>query len=417
MKFIENVSKEQYIKFFNSFKYAHFLQSYAWGCAIEETRGKKAKYVGVIDDDGNLIAATLLLEKTLPLGYKYYYASRGYLLDFTNDNLLEYFTSKLKEYMKKNKGIYVKINPEIIYAYLDDKGNRKEVDESALNVYNSLLKLGYNHQGFIKLYENNEPRFSFRRYFKNYKNIEEINNSISKTFMKTVNRSYSYNLKINFDANVDNFFELNKSNAIKDGFIQYSDKFYKALYKYGKEYKNILVVDISINGKELYKKTLDEYTNLKKMMDTKEVSKKQIANANEKIIRLEKDLQIFDNYKNNDEMVICSMINGIANNMMWTMYIGNNKLGEYLFAVNRIYYETIIYCFNNGYKFLDLYGTVGDPTTKYRNLAGLHDYKRKFGDEYVEFIGEFDLINNKILYKLLPLLLSTYRKLHKIIKK
>ena len=235
MKFIENISKEQYIEFFNSFKYAHFLQSYAWGCAIEETRGKKAKYVGVIDDDGNLIAATLLLEKTLPLGYKYYYASRGYLLDFTNDNLLEYFTSKLKEYMKKNKGIYVKINPEIIYAYLDDKGNRKEVDESALSVYNSLLKLGYNHQGFIKLYENNEPRFSFRRYFKNYKNIEEINNSISKTFMKTVNRSYSYNLKINFDANVDNFFELNKSNAIKDGFIQYSYKFYKALYKYEKE--------------------------------------------------------------------------------------------------------------------------------------------------------------------------------------
>ena len=39
--------------------------------------------------------------------------------------------------------------------------------------------------------------------------------------------------------------------------------------------------------------------------------------------------------------------------------------------------------------------------------------KRKFGDEYIEFIGEFDLVNNKILYKMLPIMLSVYRKLRR----
>ncbi len=417
MKFVENIAKDKYLKFFNNFKYAHFLQSYAWGCTIEETRGKKAQYLGVIDDNDNLIAATLLLEKTLPFGYKYYYASRGYLLDFNDTKLLQFFTKNLKKYMQKNKGIYIKINPEIIYAYLDEEGKRIKTEENALSIYKSLLDLGYLHQGFVKLYENNEPRYSFRRNLKKYNNIEEINKSISKTFMKTVNRSYNYNLKVNLDANVDSFFELNKSNAMKDGFIQYSDQFYKSLYKYGKKYNNILVFEISVNGKELYKKTFEEYNNLKKMLDDKEINKKQLANAKEKIIRLEKDLKTFENYKNEEECTICSMINGIANDMMWTMYIGNNQLGEYLFAVNRVYYETIIYCFNHNFKFLDLYGTVGDPKTTYRNLGGLHDYKRKFGGDYIEFIGEFDLVSKKFIYKILPSLLKCYRSLYKVIKK
>ena len=36
--------------------------------------------------------------------------------------------------------------------------------------------------------------------------------------------------------------------------------------------------------------------------------------------------------------------------------------------------------------FFDLFGTPGDPNTKYKNLAKLHDFKRKFGDEYIEFM-------------------------------
>ena len=116
-------------------------------------------------------------------------------------------------------------------------------------------------------------------------------------------------------------------------------------------------------------------------------------------------------------MVICSLINGIANDMMWTMYIGNNKLGEYLFAVNRIYYETIKYCYEHKYRFLDLYGTVGDVNTKYKNLGGLHAYKKKYGDTYIEFIGEFDLVGNKFMYKVLPKLLGVYRYIRKKISK
>ena len=174
---------------------------------------------------------------------------------------------------------------------------------------------------------------------------------------------------------------------------------------------------IKVNGKKLYNEANTNYNKLKNDLENNNVSKKNLADSKEKLIRLEQDLKTFEPYKDKEDFVICSMINGLANDMMWTMYIGNNKLGEYLFAVNRVYYETIKYCFENHYRFLDLYGTSGDPNTTYKNLGGLHKYKERFGDTYIEFIGEFDLVNKKVLYKVLPILLKIYRKSYKLIKK
>ena len=42
---------------------------------------------------------------------------------------------------------------------------------------------------------------------------------------------------------------------------------------------------------------------------------------------------------------------------------------------------------------------------------------QKFGDKYIEFIGEFDLVNKKFLYHALPLLLGVYRKVRKVFQK
>ena len=43
MKFVENIGQKEYMNFYKHFKDSHFLQSTAWGQAMEETRGKKVK--------------------------------------------------------------------------------------------------------------------------------------------------------------------------------------------------------------------------------------------------------------------------------------------------------------------------------------------------------------------------------------
>ena len=78
-----------------------------------------------------------------------------------------------------------------------------------------------------------------------------------------------------------------------------------------------------------------------------------------------------------------------------------------------MYYEFIADAYENKYEYFDLFGVVGDPETKYKNLAGIYEYKKKFGGDYIEFIGEFDLVNKKIWYYVLPILLKIYRGLRK----
>ena len=65
----------------------------------------------------------------------------------------------------------------------------------------------------------------------------------------------------------------------------------------------------------------------------------------------------------------------------------------------------------SGLKKIDLFGTTGDPNGNYKNLVGIHNYKKNYGGKYVEFIGEFDYIYNNFMYKLLPIVLKAYRKL------
>ena len=167
--------------------------------------------------------------------------------------------------------------------------------------------------------------------------------------------------------------------------------------------------NISIRPKELLDNISKEIDELNKEL---EVNKKKEADIKNKIARLEKEREVFSKI-DKDEVCVCSLICTYTKNRAWSLYIGSDDLANFTFAVTRSYYEAIKDAYSNGYEFFDLFGTPGDPNTKYKNLAKLHDFKRKFGDEYIEFIGEFDLVNNKILYKMLPIMLSVYRKLRR----
>lgn len=414
MKFIENVNEKEYKEFLDNCPYNHFLQSVEWANICEKERNLKKVLVGLKDDNDKLVAAAYLGKRSTPFKMCYFYSSRGMLLDYSNKEVLKEFTNSLKQFLKKENAIYLKFDPEIKYQTINEKAEKID-GENNYELYNYLLSLGYKHQGFNKLHEKNEPRYSFRRYFKNYDSIEAINESISKNFMKALKRSYNYELKVSLATNLDDFIRLNRFNAEKDGFNGYSANFYNCFYNETKNSGNVKTFNISLNPQELTNKFTKELEELNTALANGTLNKKDKGNANETIKRLEKDINTFKNL-GTEEIVICSMICCYTKNGAWTLYIGNDNIAEYAFAVNRVYYEAIIDAYKNGYEFIDLFGTVGDPNTTYKNTKGLHEYKARFGDEYMEFIGEFDLINKKIWYHMLPIILKIYRNLGKILK-
>ena len=162
MKFISDVAKERYIDFEENHPKSHFLQSYAWGEFCRKIKGQVPNYVGMEDDEGKLVATALILERKTPLGFSYGYSPRGFVTDYKNKEVIKKFTDYLKEFMKQKKIIYIKFDPDVPYQEIDQDANPIPGGKNNYDLFNYMISLGYNHTGFYKLYEGNQPRYTFR---------------------------------------------------------------------------------------------------------------------------------------------------------------------------------------------------------------------------------------------------------------
>ena len=413
MKLIE-LTEAQYKELYQKFPEANFMQMYEWGQVMQQTRKQTPIYIGLIDDTNTCIAGALLLKKKLFLQMSYFYSPRGFLIDFTDTELVATFTKHLKTYMKQQHAIYLKVDPEIIYHDIDHKGQPIKDGHHNYDIYQSLLDLGYHHKGFNVLFEHNQPRYTFRRYFSKYHSISEMEKSLSKSFLSTVKRSYKYKQEVVEGMDPSLFYELAQETAKKDNFTTFSKQFYATFFKQFHTIKKAKIFNVVIYPDEILETRKKEINELKNKMEKQQLSRKAASDAPDVIKRMEKDIRTFAPYENQypDGYVVASLMCSYSKQGMYTLYLGNNDLALYTFSINRLYYEVMIDCYNRGIAFMDLFGTIGDPQKQYQNLADLHEYKRKFGDQYTEFIGEFDLIYKPFWYRILPHLLKIYRKFH-----
>ena len=409
MKIIE-INEKEYKSFFDSSNYTHFMQCYEWGQA-SKGKGLTPLYLGLKDND-NLKGICLCFVKKLPFNLKYYYSPRGPVLDYNDKNLIKDFTVSMKSYLKKNNGIYFKMDPGVVLHTLDENANPLKDGINNEDLHNYLIDLGYKFKGYTKLFEANQPRFTFR--IKTNGLMEDIEKNLNKTYLKTIKRSYNYDLEITNEFDADIFYKLMKDIANKDNFNGYPKKFYEAFNEHMAKNGKAKYVTIKIYPDKLLEKAQNELKEINKKLDNKQIPEKKMADTLNIVNRLNKDIEMFSKYKGNkDGLISLILICPIVCNQMWTLYIGNNSLATYTFAVNRSYYEAMKIANEEKCEFLDLFGTCGDPNTKEKNYAGIHEYKRKMGGVYTEFIGEYDLVNKPFINKMLPIILKIYRKLRR----
>lgn len=398
MKFIKDLSEKEYQEFWENTPNNHFMQSYEWGQACKKNRDQIPCYVGLKNDQDELVAATLLLKKKTPLNMCYFYAPRGFTMDFEDNTVLTEFTKELKNYLKEENAIYLKLDPPLMYQEVNTDGEKIEDGKNNYSIFNNFINLGYKHQGFNKLYEGNQPRYTFRTYYNKYNSFDEVEKTFSKSFSKPLKRSYNYDIEIYQSDEVKTFHELIKLISDKDGFNEYSYEYYNNVYEELSKKGYIKVYNVTINPSKLIEKFTKEL----------ETEKKE-----ERKVKIQKDIEYFTEIskKNKEEYTCASLICTYSKTGAWSLYIGNDEVATYTGTVNRLYYEFMKDAYEDGYEYADLFGVVGDPKTEYKNLAGIFEYKRKIGGDLIEFIGEFDLINKPFWYKILPILLNIYRKI------
>lgn len=419
-----NLGRKEYEKFVKTDPYkSHFLQSYDWGELSKGERGLTPYYLG-LNDNGKIVGATLLLKKSLPLGLCYLYAPRGYVINFSEKKILDKFTEEIVKFAKRKKAIYVKIDPDIIWKKEDYKGEVTEVESKNKEIYNDLLKLGYRHMGFTKNFETAQPRYTFRIDLN--QSMEEIESHFSKTTKQRIAKSLKLKTKVEIGTEKDlpTFYHLMMLTESRKDFVSYGIDYYKTLYKLFNEDNKATLFLGKVNIKDSLEVLTSDLEEAKKKIEElpKENMSKSAKNKLKELTRqkenLEKEVEKYSTYlkEYGEEVTLSAHMILEYGNKAWVLYAGNHNILTETYVNYHTYYEHLKFCKDRGLKVYDQFGTIGD-LSKDNPRLGLHEFKKKFGGDYVEFMGEFDYIIKPIYYFAFTKVIPIYRNMIKKRKK
>ena len=421
LRVLEKKEYESFVKT-NPYK-SHFLQSYDWGELAKLERGLTPYYLG-LDDNGKIVGATLLLKKSLPLGLCYLYAPRGYVINFNDQKILKTFTDEVVKFAKRKKAIYVKIDPDIIWKKEDYKGEITEIEAKDKNIYNELLRLGYKHLGFTKSFETRQPRYTFRIDLN--QSMEEIESHFSKTTKQRIAKSLKLKTKVEIgtEKDLETFYHLMMLTESRKDFVSYEIDYYKTLYKLFNEDNKATLFLGKVNIKDSLEVLNSDLDEVKKKMEEfpKENMSKSAKNKLKELTRqkenLEKEVEKYNNYlkEYGEEVTLSAHMILEYGDKAWVLYAGNHNILTETYVNYHTYYEHLKFCKDRGLKIYDQFGTVGD-LSKDNPRLGLHEFKKKFGGDYVEFMGEFDYVVKPIYYFAFTKLVPIYRNMIKKRKK
>lgn len=417
---LKNLEKEKFDKFVENHKTkSHFLQSLAWGEFAKAKKNLTPHYLGLVDDEDKIVGATLLLEKKLPLNMCYFYAPRGFVLDYNKKEIVREMTSKVRDFAKNKKAIFIKIDPDIIktsFNYLNEETPNPNFDD----IFNTLKSCGFKHLGFTKNFETMQPRYTFRVNLE--QSLEDIESHFSKTTKQRIAKAKKIDTEviIGDKSDLKEFYHLMTLTENRKDFISYNEDYYNTLYEVfngNKSSKATLFL-----GKLIFDKTIDALEkNLKDIYNQISIlpidnlsksAKAKLAELTKQKENLTADIKKYKDYKEvyGDEIVLSAHMIIEYGDKAWVLYAGNHNVLSETYVNYNTYYEHLKYCKEKGIKIYDQFGTIGD-LSKDNPRLGLHEFKKKFGGDYVEFIGEFDLVTNKLMYFVFTKLVPIYRKL------
>lgn len=417
---LARLSEEAYENYLKKQPKSHFLQSYSWGELSKIKKNLTPYYLGLVDEKKNILGTALLLQKHLPMNYCYFYCPRGYVIDYEDEKLLEEMTREIIKFAKSKKAIFVKIDPDLIYKdynYLDEE---QSLPYDTNKIFENLKKLGYKHLGFTKNFETMQPRYTFRIDLN--QSLDEIEEHFSKTTKQRIAKAKKLDtyVEIGNEKDLKDFYHLMTLTETRKDFVSYNEDYYNTLFdifngsKNGKATLFLGKVDIDRTIKKIKEnlKTVNNQISILPIDNLSKSAKNKLNELTKQKDNYNKEIKKFENYKKeygNNLTLSAHMIVEYADKA-WVLYAGNHNILTETYVNYYTYEEHIKYCKEKGLKVYDQFGTIGD-LSKENPRFGLHEFKKKFGGDYIEFLGEFDYVTNKLMYFVFTRLVPFYRKM------
>ena len=412
---LKEITEKEYLDYALNNKYVSIYQLPGWGTLKKKTGWNN--YLLGLYDNNVLKGVTLLLEKKIPLGMKIYYAPRGFLLDDYNEELLKEFTNHIKEFINNKKGVFLKIDPNVIYEIIKEEKDHTIIGE---DIHQNLIKLGYKHHGFCKNFETMQPRNLCR--FKISEDYESTLNTFTKSTRKNIEKSSLMGVKTREidESEITKFVNILSQSAIDNKFVIRPEYYYREMYQDLKDYLKLYITYIDVKEyKENLIKSLNEALrdseDLKVMMEKDHVGHKLTVRKEQmdhKISNLQEEIKEA-NKISDDTINIGALMSIFLGNEGITFMSGTNK--QYRkFNPKYSYYDAHIKeCLLEKKEYCNFYGISSD-LDKNNQYYSIYEIKKGYNPEIVSLLGEYDLIFHKGCFTLYKIMMAIYRFIKKV---
>lgn len=401
---IVKLSATQFDKFAETHRYRNYFQSSMYANVMIKF-GYRTKYLGFVNDQNKLIGATLILYKQVFMGNKLAYAPRGILFNYEEMEKVKDLTEKLKKVLGRQNFMFLRIDPYIPITVRDSEGNIMNFNSKANAITENLKNAGFTYKGKNLYFETEKPRWEA---------LVILQRDIREIFAKTDKRTRN---KIRKAKN--NGIEIIKRTA-KDittlyRFIEKKEKkplsYYKTICESFENNVDIYYAKINteaflINSRRSYEKEIEYNESLaQRVQDMSQTEKDRNDYLNKKM-ESDKLITAYKNYlikatellkTNPDGIIIAGAMILKYDNAAYLFTEGANAEFEHLNPNYLIKWQAITDYNNEGLKYLNLDGIVGDFENQ-TEYSELNESKLGFNTTVTEYIGEFDIILNKFAY-------------------
>ena len=399
--YIKELTSEEFETFSNQFEPSSIYQSEEYARVMEKQQFN-SMLLGFIDDYANIVAASLVLVEKKH-GFSYAYAPRGFLINYSNFELVKNFTNHLKKYLGKKGIIAIKLCPMIIKNTTDKDGNIVQMNGNYDLIFNNLRQLGYYHYGYNNFFEALRPRFEavldltlpYYLLFKNFKKETRTKirssakngvhiyrgnkNDLKYLYLQTKDK-YPRDLKYFEDC----FEVMNKDNKIDFYYTKLNTE--EFLINTKKEYERIENENSRLN---------DEFinnTNDSKLLNKKLASDNLLTVYEKKLVKATNLLRDYPG-----GLITSSVLIAKHNKCVYLLIDGYDKKVKYTNSKHLLIWSLVEKYSKEGYqKFY--FGGISNPALKNTHYDGLNTFKLNFNALAVEYMGDLELVTNSALY-------------------
>ncbi len=396
MKIVE-LTSNQFDEFARFHPLSNYCQSSKYAIVMSEY-GYSYDYIGYVDDDNTIKAASLILTKKITAHTKYGYAPKGFLLNYYDQDMLRSFLNDIRRYYKQKDFIFVKFNPEIIIGETDEKRNFIVSYNGNVRIIDDLKTLNVKRRLELQEFDLMQPKFNAYINLKSY-NYRNLERNYRKKIKNGENKGLS--LVVGGPKDIEILYNMLK------GKTKQPLSYYRNIYNIFSRDNSIDLVYIKIDYqkyltycREVYEKEqiVNDHWNEVIQSDPRRKNLNEKMNSDKKLQAYKNNvIKATDGLKRKNFDYIAGALVIKHFNRIVILASGFNDQFKFV-SPNHFLYHSIFERYKPYFDYCDMNGVSGnfENTSPY---YGLNQFKIKFKPTIYEFVGEFDLICSDRIFK------------------